>query len=76
VVALGPVLQSTANIISNEYIADVVVALAARPRATAYGVIYEDDGDGTSTSAPVATARPRITPRCRTRSRRSSFSAA
>jgi hypothetical protein len=41
-----PVLQSTANIISNEYIADVVVALAARPRATAYGVIYEDDGDG------------------------------
>jgi alpha-glucosidase len=46
VVALGPVLQSTANIVSNEYVADVVVALAARPRATAYGVIYEDDGDG------------------------------
>jgi len=45
-VALGPVLQSTAEIVSREYVADIVVALAARPHATAIGSVYEDDGDG------------------------------
>jgi len=45
-VALGRVLQTTADIVSSEYIADVVVALASRPHATAIGTIYEDDGNG------------------------------